>query len=279
MLRVAFFHTYTPMQIPHIYKPSAGAEALFYTWFTAMHTRVDIAIHGPHTEASLVSLAGDIARELQRLEALGNFFDPASELSVVNRLAGIQPVGISRELYGMLQLCKEAHQRTLGCFDISVCSEPHTPHTLHEVHLSETDATVRFGQAGTRLTLSGFLKGYALDSIKRLLTSAGIENALVNVGNSSILGMGASIQGGGWQPATGISLHNQCLTTSGNDTAGRTHIVCPQTGVAVAGVRQVSVVTESGAWGEICSTALFASPEELREPLLDALDEYIISYR
>ena len=91
--------------------------------------------------------------------------------------------------------------------------------------------------------------------------------------------MGASIQGGGWQPATGISLHNQCLTTSGNDTAGRTHIVCPQTGVAVAGVRQVSVVTESGAWGEICSTALFASPEELREPLLDALGEYIISYR
>ena len=267
------------MQIPHIYTPNANGEGLFYTWFTAMHTRVDIAIHGAHTEAVLVSLAHDIARELQRLEALGNYFDPTSELSTVNRLAGIQPVGISRELYGMLQLCKEAHRRTLGCFDISVLSEPHTPHTLHEVHLSEGGPSVSFGHPGIRLTLSGFLKGYALDCLRRMLTSAGIANALVNVGNSSILGMGASIQGGGWQPATGISLHNQCLTTSGNDTAGRTHIVCPQTGVAVAGVRQVSVVTESGAWGEICSTALFASPEELREPLLDALGEYIISYR
>lgn len=263
----------------HIYKPSAGGEALFYTWFTAMHTRVDIAIHGPHTEDGLVSLAHDIVRELHRLEALGNFFDPTSELSTVNRLAGIQPVGISRELYGILQLCKEAHERTLGCFDISVCSDGHTPRTLQQVHLSGQEPSVSFAQAGIRLTLSGFLKGYALDRIRQLLTSAGIANALVNVGNSSILGMGASIQGGGWQPATGISLHNECLTTSGNDAPGRAHIVCPQTGTAVAGVGQVSVVTASGVWGEICSTALFASSEELRPQLLESLSEYIISYQ
>ena len=60
---------------------------MFYTWFTAMHTRVDIAIHGPHDEARLVSLTQDIASELQRLEHIGNFFDPTSELSLVNRLA------------------------------------------------------------------------------------------------------------------------------------------------------------------------------------------------
>ena len=69
----------------------------------------------------------------------------------------------------------------------------------------------------------------------------------------------------GWNVAfadsdgSGISLHDECLTTSGNNSPGRRHIVNPTTGSMVEGVGQVAVVTPDAASGEVLSTALFAA--------------------
>ena len=265
------------MPLQHLYKPSDNGEALFYTWFTAMHTRVDIAIHGPHDEARLVSLTQDIASELQRLEHIGNFFDPTSELSLVNRLASAQPTPVSPELYHILEACLAFHARTQGYFDVTVPSTPHTPHTIHGIRLQPETHTVRFEHPGTCINLSGFLKGYALDNIRPLLHEAGIRHALVNLGNSSILALGNHPSGKGWKLGHDLVLSDQCLTTSGNEHEGHTHIINPQTGEVTTGKRQIRVITSQGVWGEVCSTALFACPDEHRPALIEALRPELIS--
>lgn len=61
---------------------------------------------------------------------------------------------------------------------------------------------------------------------------------------------------------------NECLTTSGNDSPNRRHIVSPRNGKLVEGVKQIAVVTTDGSIGEILSTSLFAADSEQRKALL-----------
>ena len=253
--------------IQHLYKPSNDCNSLFYAWFLSMHTRVDIILCSRKPEGELLLVVNRIYDALCRLEKMANFYDPASELSILNRTASVSPVVLSEELYSMIDLCLEYNGRTLGCFDITVHSENYNQNTIHSVHLSAGDRSVAFSQPGVTINLSGFLKGYALETIRGILNEALIENALINMGNSSILALGNHPVGSGWK-INDILLHNECLTTSGNDSPNRRHIVSPQNGKLVEGVKQIAVVTANGSIGEILSTALFAADSEQTKALM-----------
>ena len=64
-----------------------------------------------------------------------------------------------------------------------------------------------------------------------------------------------------------IFLKNECLTTSGNDSHERKHIIDPQTGKLIEGKREVAVVTANGTVGEVLSTSLFVADARQRELL------------
>ena len=174
---------------------------------------------------------------------------------------------ISQSLYRMISLCTEYHKKTLGCFDVTIHSDNYNQDTIHSIHLYPEAQSVFFQQAGTTINLSGFLKGYALDKIREILKVHIIANALINMGNSSILALGNHPVGSGWK-INDILLHNECLTTSGNDSPSRRHIVSPQNGKLAEGVKQIAVVTTNGSIGEILSTSLFAADSEQRKALL-----------
>lgn len=260
-------------KIQHLYR-AQGENRLLYAWFSSMHTRVDLILCYPGTEDELLLVAGDIYDTLHRLESIANYYDPSSELARVNRTASVAPVAVSPVLYEMISLCLEYHEKTSGCFDVTVHSCPYTSDTIHLVELSAEERTVFFRQPGVTINLSGFLKGYALDKIREYVSAAVIGDALINIGNSSVLALGNHPHGKGWKvdfvnnafigTDNAVLLQNECLTTSGNDSPGRRHIISPQTGNMVEGVGQVAVVTESGTLGEILSTAFFAAAEEQR---------------
>lgn len=230
----------------HIYKKGdIGGPGILYAWFSAMHTRVDIALVSVLDEAVLVGVAERIRDRIAEIERIGNCFDPQSELSRLNR-GEIFREEVDEELAHILSLCNEWKTKTGGLFDVAF--------------------------SGT-INLSGFLKGYALDEVRPILEESGVVNALINLGNSSILALGN--QPGytdGWHinalnsslPLEGLgeALFNQCLTTSGNDTADRRHIVNPITGQLIEGFRQVSVITDSGAEGEVMATVKFIYSQE-----------------
>lgn len=259
-----------------------------YAWFPAMHTRVDVLLYSKRDEAGLLRVAEAIRREVLRLEGLGNYYDAGSELGGLNRRAADSPQAVSDELFDLLSFCIGCYEKTDGCFDVTVLSDPYVPGLVRTIRLSPETRTVFFTRLGTSVNLSGFLKGYALEKIRGILQDAGIANALVNMGNSSVLALGDSPVAAGWnvgfqadfspfkENAEGVLLKNECLTTSGNNTLGRKHIIAPSTGAFVEGKRGVAVVTSDGAVGEVLSTALFVADAEQRVRIEDAFSPRLV---
>lgn len=304
--------------IQHVYRSSHEGDGLFYAWFLSMHTRVDIILCSRKSEEELLLTVNHIYDVLCQLEKTANYYDPTSELAYVNRTAATSPVVLSEELYAMIDLCLEYNIKTLGCFDITVLSNNYDRNTIHSVQLSAEERSVFFRQPGVALNLSGFLKGYALEKIKSILKESMIENALINMGNSSVLALGNHPMGKGWKINFGwaanastnvatnatadtatnastnaatdtaatdasantdnpqsILLYNECLTTSGNESSQRKHIISPRSGEFVKGARQIAVVTADGSIGEILSTGLFAADDEQREALLAEFSPFL----
>lgn len=266
--------------IQHLYK-THGDDGLLYAWFLSMHTRVDIILCCQKSENELMLVVNSIYDTLRQLERIANYYDPSSELSQVNQRASTAPVMISQSLYRMISLCTEYHKKTLGCFDVTIHSDNYNQDTIHSIHLYPEAQSVFFQQAGTTINLSGFLKGYALDKIREILKVHIIANALINMGNSSVLALGNHPVGTGWkvsfddQASTtknhktqSILLNNECLTTSGNNSDDRKHIISPSSGKPLEGVRQVTVVTDDGTTGEILSTSLFVANQKQRELIM-----------
>lgn len=267
------------MSLQHLYKSSPTGEGLFYGWFSAMHTRMDMAMYGDGSEDKWMEIAERLRLEILRLESIGNCFDEKSELAFVNRNAALRPTILSEELYKMLAICKEFHTKTFGCFDVTIHSHNHTMETMNKVHLNESNRTISYEEPGININLSGFIKGYALESIKAIIKEHNIANALLNLGNSSIAAIGNHPNGEGWKVIADYTLHNECLSISGNDSKERRHILSPQTGKWVEGVGKVIVATENAYIGEIFSTALFAATQEQRIHLLGSADAPILFHR
>lgn len=222
-----------PNVIQHLYKFSSLHGGLLYAWFPSMHTRVDIVLCGRQGEEALMLVVGAIHEMLYHLEKMANYYDAESELAYLNRTAFTGPQPVSKELYDMLAFCVECYARTDGCFDVTIHSANYTRNSIHSIQLSPQEHTLFFLQPGVTINLSGFLKGYALEKIRELLQQYEVENALVNMGNSSVLALGHHPLADGWKVNFGqsavtqekewpeIFLKNECLTTSGNDSHER----------------------------------------------------------
>ena len=266
----------------HIYKVSPSGDHLFYAWFSAMHTRIDIIFHGTADEKNYVGTIKEIQQLLEELEHVGNYFDAASELSLINRMAATKPISVSNHLFKLIRLSKELNEQTMGCFDIAINSSDYEQGLLHSVILSEDKQTVFFEKENIVLDLSGLLKGYALDCVREVLVKGQESDALINMGNSSVLALGDQPHGKGWKidfqqgSDHTIVLHDECLTTSGNNTNERKHIISPFTHTYVEGKREIAVVTESGALGEALSTGLFVANDAQRMSMLEHLPIHAI---
>ncbi len=249
--------------MPHLFR-SAESGNRYYTWFFALHTRVDVLLIAPQNENEFHNVEEAILAELTAVERMGNRFNLESELSQAVATATVRPFHLSSELYALLGRCLQANRETGGLFDITVNSPDFTPGLINAVEitsaissLSPSEATVpeasasgylRLHRPGIILDLSGILKGYALERLRSLLSSVGITDALINLGNSSILSLGNNPSD---IPAS------YCLTTSGNNTSDRRHIRNPLTGEYIEGRGTVSVTTRDAIEGEIQSTIQF----------------------
>ena len=266
----------------HIFKESPSGDHLFYAWFSSMHTRIDLVFFGKEDEDFYLATTRSVQQILNDLEQTGNFFDPTSELSFVNRMANSKPVVVSEHLYNIIRLCQTFHKQTFGCFDIAINSSDYEQGLLDAVILSEDNHTIFFEKGNILLDLSGILKGYALDCIREFLISEQITDALINMGNSSVLALGNQPYGDGWKidfqegSKHDIILHDECLTTSGNNTVERKHIISPFTHSYVEGKREIAVITESGALGEALSTGLFVADTVQRSSMLEHLPIHAI---
>jgi thiamine biosynthesis lipoprotein len=171
-------------------------------------------------------------------------------------------------LFDILSDCIDAHKKTHGLFDITINSPDHSTESIKKVELFSDLKAVQILDNDTILDINGYVKGYAADKIRDLILTTSVKNALINLGNSSVLGVGDHPFGKGWKlkglanAVTDITLYNECLTTSGNIVAERKHIRHPVSHEFISGERTISVVTPTGSLGEILSTSFLLATKE-----------------
>jgi len=159
--------------------------------------------------------------EIKKLEGLLNYFADNSEITSINRAAGIRPVKVSSATLEILQKTKEIFKITNGAFDPSIApvikhwnfskkkSEQAVPSIKSieqavqlvdyaKVKIDPAASEVMLKDKGMELDLGGIAKGYGADKAVAAIKDKGIKAALVAIAGD-IRGFGLSTSGNPWK--------------------------------------------------------------------------------
>lgn len=228
------------------------------TIFFAMGTVCSITVYSPEHKKA-VSTA---KKRVLDLHSKFNAYDPQSEVSHINRNAGVRFTEVSGDTRSLLGRSVGFSKLTDGIFDITTTpisqlwkdsiraqilpleTERAKAAALVDYRdiLIENDA-VMLKQKGQKIDLGAVAKGNAADEVRRILSEHGVENALINLGGTVVV-MGEEQTVGIQNPfeKTGIAfasvkLRNKAVVSSGLYEQGFTqngktyhHIINPKTG-------------------------------------------------
>ncbi|MGA2034657.1 MAG: FAD:protein FMN transferase [Thermoguttaceae bacterium] len=191
----------------------------------AMACQFEICLNaGQYPQATQAAL--DALDLLEPLETQMSVFQPESEISRINLLAGQRPVEVEPQLFALLELALRLHRQTQGAYDITsgplweawgfarragaIPSAQRLAEARQRVggqcvELNAEARTIRFLRPGLQLNLGSIGKGYAVDRLAQTLQTAGIHDFLIHGGQSSMLAAGT--RGSLPTPATSNSPH------------------------------------------------------------------------
>lgn len=212
-----------------------------------LHTVVEITAYGANAERA----AGAAFEEMERINRLLNNYSPASEISQINRAAGIEAVVVSPETIEALSLAKYYGELSGGALDITVGpllklwgftrEEPSLKNgpppagalsaarQLVDFKLILLDAvrgTAKLSKLGMCIDTGSFTKGYAVDCASRILKKEGVARALITAGGT-VLALGEKPGGVLWQVGIrhpreeggllgAVPLEGRAISTSGD---------------------------------------------------------------
>ena len=187
----------------------------------AMATRFEMVLHGENA-IGLRAAADQAVQEIERLHAQLSLYLPSSEVSYINARAGRQAVQVEPRLFGLLQLAQRINHETGGAFDITIAPLVRcwgfmggsgalpTPEQIAEARarvgmrhlvLDDKRFTIRFARPGMMIDLGSVGKGYALEVAMESLLEAGVQDALIHGGTSTVCAIGAPLEGEAWKVA------------------------------------------------------------------------------
>ncbi|MBT8195773.1 MAG: FAD:protein FMN transferase [Bacteroidia bacterium] len=234
--------------------------------------------------------------EAKRIENKISSWNPQSETSKINMLAGIEPVQVSSELFELINRCKNVSELSQGAFDITygsfnndlwkfntnmkslpdsaLAEQAVEKINYRNVILNEEDSTVYLKDKETRIGFGAIGKGYAAEKIKQLLMSEGVKSGIVNAGGDLAV-WGKQINGEEWTIAIAnpdlkhsaysfLKISNTSVVTSGNyekyaiiDGVKYSHIINPKTGLPISGVKSVTVICNNTELADALATAVY----------------------
>lgn len=255
-----------------------------YASMKAMHTRLEMVLVGVAEDAARV-LCEAVEADAAEMERRFSRHGAAAALTVVNMRGGREEVGVDDELFMALELCEAFRRGTEGYFDITACSDGTGAGARAGYTLDAAAHTVRLHGAGTLLDMGGFAKGYALERLRRRVADAGVTQAVLNFGDSSIAAIGHHPYGEWWpvgvEPSVRRSavahefrLRDSALSVSGRGRGGEYHIFDPHSGERVAREETVVVEGRSALVCEVLSTALYAAPAARRKSIIGRYEGY-----
>lgn len=231
--------------------------------------------------------------EIQRIERLLTTFSDNSETNLVNQNAGIAPVRVSRETFDLVERSLRISAITQGAFDITygsidkrlwnfdktMTALPDKETALkmvrlinyHNVLLDRAQCTIYLKEQGMRIGFGGIGKGYAAERAKQVMKDMGVTSGVVNA-SGDLCAWGYQPNGEPWtigivspdavrQVFSYLSVTDMAVATSGNyekyvmiDGKRYSHTIDPRTGLPVAGIKSVTIITTNAEIADAMAT-------------------------
>lgn len=247
--------------------------------------------------------------EVKRIENLISDWIPTTQISEVNRNAGIKPVKVDAEVFDLIGRSIKISEITSGAFDISYASMDKiwkfdgsmnampTEEAIKKsvakigyknIILDKKEQTIFLKLEGMKLGLGGIGQGFIADKVKELLAAKGCTSGIINV-SGDINAWGKQPDGKPW--TVGIvnplnknkifatfPLENSSVETSGNyekfvvfNGIRYSHIIDTRTGYPATGVASVSVFAKQTEIADALATGIFVLGVEVGLDLVNQL--------
>lgn len=241
-----------------------------------------------HTEEWANEMIDEGVNEIKRIEKLLTTFSDDSETNLVNRNAGVEPVRVSDEMFGIVERSIFISSVTQGAFDITYGSIDkrlwNFDQTMKElpdvkkakkmvrlinyknIILDRENQTVFLREKGMRIGFGGIGKGYAAEMAKEVMKKKCVTSGIVNA-SGDLTTWGTQPDGKPWTvgivhpdyksyPFSYMNISDMAVATSGNyekfvmiNGKKYSHTINPRTGLPVSGIKSVTIISPNA---EIC---------------------------
>ncbi|RZJ69038.1 FAD:protein FMN transferase [Flavobacterium sp.] len=245
--------------------------------------------------------------EISRIENVISEWIPNTEVSQVNKNAGIKPVKVSKELLELTQRALYFSKVSDGAFDISFAAAdkiwkfdssmtelPSEQKIAESVRLigyknivvNTRKSTIFLRKKGMKIGFGSIGKGYAADKTKALLMEKGVPAGIINA-SGDMNTWGKQPDGEPWTVGITNPLHKNkvfavvplqqtAVVTSGNyekfaliNGKRYSHIINPKTGYPASGLASVTIFGPSAETCNGFSTTIMVLGKELGLKLLE----------
>tara|TARA_R110002033_G_scaffold28871_7_gene64872 strand:+ start:1434 stop:2429 length:996 start_codon:yes stop_codon:yes gene_type:complete len=259
-----------------------------------MGSRFDITVVASNEEVGNANIQ-EVIDEITRIEKIISSWDQDSETSLVNKNAGIKPVKVSPELFGLIERAIKISEITDGAFDITYASMDQVwkfdgtmkyPPTAKEISnsiarvgykkivLNKENSTVFLKEPGMKIGFGAIGKGFAADKAKELMLSKHVFAGIINA-SGDLTAWGSQASGEKWivgitnpldkeKVFSWLPINESSVATSGNyekfvtfNGEKYSHIIDPRTGYPSKGINSVSVFSKRAELCDALATAVF----------------------
>lgn len=276
-----------------------------------MGSRFDISIVDKDSLSAEKNI-DKVIHEISRIEDLISEWKSDSQISEVNRNAGIKPVKVDREVFDLTKKALSFSKSSNGAFDISIValdkvwkfddsmtekpSKEAIKNSIKNVGyqnivLDSINSTLFLTKPNMKIGFGATGKGYAADRGKQIMIENGISNGIVNASGDMAV-WGTQPEGKPWKIGITnpfnpdkvlkvIALKDEAVVTSGSyekfvvfDGIRYSHIINPTTGYPAQGLVSVTIVGPNAETANGISTSVMVLGKEKGLEFLKKYPEY-----
>jgi len=276
-----------------------------------MGSRWDITLVGPDS-VSTANHIDTVITEVTRIENLISDWRPETQISQVNRYAGIHPVKVDKEVLELTQRALQLSVLTNGAFDISFASMDRIWKSdgsmlampsaedikksvakvgYRNIIIDTLNSTIFLKLEGMKIGFGALGEGYAADKCREMMLKKGIIAGIIN-GSGDMNTWGKQPDGKDWTVGLTnpqnkkkllavIPLHEGAVVTSGSyekfvmfNGKRYAHIIDPLTGYPATGLSSVTVFGPSAEKANGFSTSMMVLGKDAALKFIQQFPEY-----
>lgn len=290
---------------------AAFAQIVLKRQVVLMGSNFDITLVGNDTLLIQQQIT-EVITEITRIENLISEWRPETQISEVNRNAGVKPVKVDLEVFELTKRAIRYSEMSQGAFDISIAamdriwvfdgSMTEMPSGdaiknsvkkvgYQHIVLDSTLSTLYLTHPGMKIGFGSIGKGYAADKGRELMVAKGVVGGIVNA-SGDLSTWGSQPKNKPWiiglqnpfksnKILAKLKLKQGSVATSGSyekyaeiDNKRYSHIINPKTGYPATGLISVTIVGPSAEFANALSTSVMVLGEDDGQQLLRQFPKY-----